>query len=371
MPTPLEEVLFEQIEAGGPIRLDHYMDLCLSHPEHGYYAQHQAIGGAQDSDKPGDFITAPEVSQMFGEMLAVWVVSTWSALGSPGQLNLIELGPGRGTLMADMLSVLKNQSELMAGLNLYVVDVNAQRWQEKLGDYQVKRIDTLEDLDNQSPTIVVGNEFLDALPIRQFLRMGEVQEGAEKAQPSWAETYVYHHKDEGPGKGPGHLALCQSLAALPGGLKVADDIEVFELNSQASRWADQIAARIKACGGAGLFIDYGYYHAPGQSTLQALRQHQSVDPLSTPGKADITALVDFSMLKAAATAGGCVVSDIVPQADFLRALGIDQRSADLARANPERAVELGQQLHRLTADDQMGQLFKAFSFWSLPKPPVE
>jgi len=348
--TPLERILREQIDQMGPIRLDRFMDLCLTHPDHGYYSQASAIGG--DSNQ-GDFVTAPEVSQMFGEMIAVWIVSTWQALGQPERLNLIELGPGRGTMLADIMSVLKGQTALMAGLKLFVLDASDTRWREKLATYDVTPLNDLQDLDTNAPMIVIGNEFFDALPVRQFVRIGD----DENAQ--WGETHVYA-ADDG-------LGLCQTITALPSMLadEKALELEVLEHCAAAGFIVDTLAAKLREARGGALFLDYGYHHSPGQSTLQAVRDHQKVDPLSEPGETDLTTLVNFGMLRDAARAAGCHVSDITNQGDFLRALGIDQRSVDLATANPARAKEIGGQLHRLTADEEMGVLFKALSFWHI------
>lgn len=349
-PTPLEQILREQIDHLGPIRLDRFMDLCLTHPEHGYYSQASAIGG--DSNQ-GDFITAPEVSQMFGEMIAVWIMSTWQALDQPDQLQLVELGPGRGTMMSDIMSVLKNQSALMSGLKLFVMDASETRWRDKLSSYHVTPLTDLQELDTSAPMIVIGNEFFDALPVRQFVRIGEGQDA------QWGETHVYA-SDEG-------LGLCQTITALPAMLadEQALELEVLEHCAAAGFIVDTLAAKLREARGAALFLDYGYHHSPGQSTLQAVRGHEKVDPLSQPGETDLTTLVNFGMLKDAARAAGCQVSDITNQGDFLRALGIDQRSVDLAKANPDRAKEIGGQLHRLTADEEMGVLFKALSFWHI------
>ena len=172
------------------------MDLCLTHPEHGYYSQASAIGG----DSNQDFITAPEVSQMFGEMIAVWIMSTWQALNQPDQLQLVELGPGRGTMMSDIMSVLKNQSALMSGLKLFVMDASETRWRDKLSSYDVTPLNDLEDLDTSIPMVVIGNEFFDALPVRQFVRIGEGQRLNGAKHTSMRRMKV---------------GLCQTITALP------------------------------------------------------------------------------------------------------------------------------------------------------------
>ena len=175
VPTPLEQILREQIDHLGPIRLDRFMDLCLTHPEHGYYSQASAIGG--DSNQ-GDFITAPEVSQMFGEMIAVWIMSTWQALNQPDQLQLVELGPGRGHHDVRYHECLKKPVSLMSGLKLFVMDASETRWRDKLSSYDVTPLNDLEDLDTSIPMVVIGNEFFDALPVRQFVRIGEGPRGS-------------------------------------------------------------------------------------------------------------------------------------------------------------------------------------------------
>ena len=208
------------------------------------------------------------------------------------------------------------------------MDASETRWRDKLSSYDVTPLNDLEDLDTSIPMVAIGNEFFDALPVRQFVRIGEGQDA------QWGETHIYA-SDEGwacakPIQRPAMLADEQTL-----------ELEVLEHCAAAGFIVDTLAAKLREARGAALFLDYGYHHSPGQSTLQAVRGHEKVDPLSQPGETDLTTLVNFGMLKDAARAAGCQVSDITNQGDFLRALGIDQRSVDLAKANqigPRKSV---------------------------------
>ena len=321
-----------------------YMELCLVHPLHGYYATRDPLGAA------GDFVTAPEISQMFGEMIGAWIASMWQAMGRPA-FRLVEFGPGRGTLMADALRVLTAAGAREAA-DLWLVETSP-----RLRAEQASRLpgaswaDRLDDV-REGPVVLIGNEFLDALPVRQFL----------KSREGWRERLV--------GLRDGDLAWGLS-DPLPGG----DEAPVAawrEVSPAAEAVTAAIARRLAAAPGAALVIDYGYRATdrPPGFTLQAVRAHARTDPLDCPGEADLTWLIDFDALARALAADGATVR-IAEQRAFLARLGIGQRAAALARARPEQADAIADALERLTGRDAMGTLFKAAAAVSpgLPPPP--
>lgn len=340
----VEALIRGEIAATGPMSVARYMELCLAHPQHGYYATRDPLGAA------GDFVTAPEISQMFGEMLGAWVAAVWQAMGRPA-FRLVELGPGRGTLMADALRVLA-----MAGARdaaeIWLVETSPPLRAE-----QARRIPgarwaaRLEDVP-EGPCIVLANEFLDALPVRQFLKSPE----------GWRERMV--------GIIGGRLAWGLS-DPLPGA-EDAPEASWRELSPALDAVAAGIARRLAAAPGAALIIDYGYSAAdrPPGFTLQAVRDHARADPLEAPGEADLTWLIDVDAL-CRALAGQGATARATTQGALLARLGIGQRAAALARAQPARADEIADALDRLTAAGAMGTLFKAATAVSpgLPMPP--
>ena len=314
--------------------LSTYMRLCLTHPRDGYYKTRDPLGPA------GDFITAPEVSQMFGELVGAWALMHWHVLGKPTAFDLVELGPGRGTLMADALRVFEKDPEAKAALSVVLLEtspalIKLQR--DKLADYSPRWIHEISELSGAGkPLIVIANEFFDALPVHQYLRDGQV----------WRERMIGLQDGE----------LSWGLAgARPLG-RVARDVDWVEHSPLTDVILDQIAARLASQTGAALIADYGFTagNRPPGPTLQALRRHQPTDPLSTPGQADLTWLPDFDRIRERLGPG----TQVTEQGAFLARLGIGRRAAELARANPERANALADDLERLTDPGQMGTLFK-------------
>ncbi|MEM7745205.1 MAG: SAM-dependent methyltransferase [Pseudomonadota bacterium] len=335
----LEEIIRREIAQSGPISVARYMELCLAHPEHGYYTTRDPFG------RSGDFTTAPEISQMFGEMIGVWVASVWQSMGC-APFRLIELGPGRGTLMADVRRVLSQ-----AG-------VTPETWLVELSPVlrteQARRVPDArwaEDLSTipAGPSIVVANEFFDALPVRQYVMA-----------PDGAREVLVGIADEG--------ALTFGLA--PRTTETAPDVDWDEQSPAGRAVARQIAERLNASVGGALIIDYGFTVAdrPSGPTLQAVRGHQKVGPLETPGRADLTTLVDFDRL----------AGDLAPlqswaaeQGEFLVRLGIGMRAEVLAKQDPTQTECIASALERLTMPDAMGRLFKVLATMSpgLPTPP--
>ena len=338
--TPLGRLIVDEIHRSGPMSIARYMELCLLHPQHGYYATRDPFGAA------GDFTTAPEISQMFGELLGLCLAQAWLDQGQPVPFTLAEIGPGRGTLMADLrraIRIVPGMAEA-AQLHLRAASAHVRAVQARtLG--QVIHLDAVAGLP-QAPLFLIANEFFDALPIQQF----------QRGPQGWAERLI-GVGDAGAlsfGLGP------PMQVDLPGATG-----DVVERCPAAPAIVREIAARIAVHGGVALFVDYGGWNGRGD-TFQALAAHKPVDPLAQPGMADLTAHVDFAALAAAADAAGCAFG-YTTQGALLRALGIGERAARLA-ARGDRGAEVA--ARRLTDSAEMGELFKALAIWpkSAPAP---
>jgi NADH dehydrogenase [ubiquinone] 1 alpha subcomplex assembly factor 7 len=344
--TPLAELLARRIAADGPLTIAAYMAEALGHPAHGYYITRDPLGAT------GDFTTAPEISQMFGEMIGAWCAERWQAMGRPDPVLLVELGPGRGTLMADALRVLERVPGLATALRLHLVETSPAlraRQRAALGARPAHWHDRLDSVPD-GPLLLVANEFFDALPIRQLVR----------TEAGWAERCVGLAPD-GRGLAFVHDGATAPLL-VPPALRDAPAGSVVELCPAGAAVAAAIGARLAAAGGAALIIDYGYAGPACGDTLQAVRAHRHADILAEPGLADLTAHVDFAALARAAEGAGCRGHGPVGQGDFLKALGIGLRAEQLRRlATPAQARDIEAALARLTGDDQMGRLFKVLA----------
>ena len=337
MASPLHAILARVIRADGPIGLDRYMALCLSHPEHGYYATRDPLGAR------GDFVTAPEISQMFGELIGAWAAVLLAGMSGPTKPCLVELGPGRGTLMSDALRALKAAG---VGFDLHLVETSPvlrALQAERLAEARPTFHDHVASLP-EAPLLVVANEFFDALPVRQFVR----------TSLGWCERRV------GLG-GDGALAFGLDPEPDPQITAEAPEGAVLTVPGAALTAMRDLARRLVRDGGALLAIDYGHDRAGFGDTLQAVAGHRFADPLARPGEADLTVHVDFSALGRAAAAEGAAVHGPVPQRDFLLALGLEARAARLeARASAAQAAAIAAAVARLTDPDPrgMGALFK-------------
>ena len=348
--TPLGAEIATLVRETGPIGIDRYMALCLGHPVHGYYRTRDPLGPR------GDFTTAPEISQMFGELIGVWIASVWAAMGAPAPLRLVELGPGRGTLMADALRALRTVAPT-ATVDLHLVETGP-----------VLRAAQAETLAGAAPTwhddvaavppgpaIVVANEFFDCLPVRQFVRTAR----------GWCERLVGLSDD----------ALAFGLAPDPNPAIAAAAAEgaVITLPAVALDLTRALARRIRDQGGALLVIDYGHVRPGFGDTLQAVAGHRFVGPLDAPGEADLTVHVDFPALGRAASEVGAAIHGPVDQRVFLDALGLSARAARLmARATPAQADAIAAASRRLTdpSPGGMGSLFKAMAITQPGLPPL-
>ena len=341
-PTLAEQIEL-QIRTSGPMSVATYMGLCLTHPSKGYYRTADPLGAK------GDFITAPEISQMFGELIGFFFVNLWQQMGSPRAFTLLELGPGRGTLMADMLRVACRAEGFRDALDLRLFETNPALIAEqnaRLEPYDPKWIDGFDKV-GEGPLLVVANEFFDALPIRQFVR----------AADGWHERMV--------GLSDGRLSFGLSPTPIPPGampeaVAGAETNAVLEVGLAGGEVMNRLARTVATQGGAILVVDYGYGRTQTGETLQGVRRHQSADVLDAPGEADLSAHVDFEALGNVAAKAGLTVQPLATQGRFLIGLGINERAKALSGANPGSAADIAAARDRLVAPEQMGELFKAF-----------
>lgn len=353
--TALGDHLKRLIRQNGPISIATFMGEALAHAEHGYYTNRDPLGAK------GDFVTAPEISQIFGELIGVWLIDAWERQGSPTQITLCELGPGRGTLMADILRAARVRPNFLAAAQIHFVEVSPTlraRQEQALGGVHKATWHThLASVPQDRPTLIVANEFFDALPVRQFIR----------GEKHWHERNVGLDGDR--------LVFGITKDSVPEGLvpaslRNAPAGSLVETRPAADSIIGEIAARCRSSGAA-LLIDYGYErHAVGD-TFQAMKAHAYTEPLLEPGEADLTAHVDFEALTIAAQHAGASVHGPATQAAFLTALGINLRAERLAGLNPAKASAIQKDVERLTSPLQMGSLFKVLALLpqGAPRPP--
>jgi SAM-dependent MidA family methyltransferase len=348
--TELGAELARLIRRDGPLPVAEFMRLCLSHPHHGYYRTRQAVGAT------GDFVTAPEISQIFGELIGLWAAEIWMSMGQPPSVRLVELGPGRGTLMADALRAIERiVPAFRHAIDLHLVEINEPLQRQQATSLAGSSPCWHDDVDSvlPGPLIIIANEFFDALPVRQVVRAGSVWR--ERVVAWEGERFVF---------ALGNPVQDPHVEAPDGG--------VVEIAPERERYAAKLAARIVAQGGAALVIDYGAPVSGIGDTLQAVRAHKKVDPLFEPGLADLTTHVDFARLAHAAKDVGAATYGPLPQARLLQRLGIAARAAVLLRrATESQAGEIDAAVHRLIGADEMGTLFQALAFAhpTLPTPP--
>jgi len=325
------------------------MELCLMHPKHGYYVSRDPLGRA------GDFTTAPEVAQMFGELLGLWAASVWKAIGSPPVLRLVELGPGRGTMMADVLRALRVLPPLYQSLSIHLVEINSVLRDKQAsilsGVRNIAWHDTIDGIP-EGPAVILANEYFDVLPIHQVVRR----------ENGWHERVVDLDDD-------GELifdAAAEPIprfdVLLPPLVRAAPVGAVFEWRPDAEIM--KIASRVRDQDGAALIIDYGHMRSDAGDTFQAIARHSFTDPLKAPGQADVTAHVDFQALARAAEDLGARVHGPVTQGEFLKRIGIETRAVTLmAKATPEVSEDISGALKRLTDSGRggMGSMFKVLA----------
>ncbi len=357
-PSPLEERIKLLIRRNGPISIEDYMTDALSHPHEGYYMTRHAIG------KDGDFTTAPEISQVFGELIGLWLVQSWHDLGSPNRFNLVELGPGRGVLMDDILRAARLRPEFIKACSIYLVETSG-----RLRHEQKKRLtlhkeahihwaDKFEDIPD-APTLVIANEFFDCLPIQQY----------QKTKTGWHERMIgLDHNNNltfelapAPSKPAHPLGYDQPVSTCntPNDPQPAKDDDILEISPSAKKITKVIAQFLSKNNGRALFIDYGHYSSAYGDTFQSIRDHQFWPPLQSPGKADLTAHVDFQQIAETSLHEGIGVYGPLAQGPFLDRLGISYRVETLSRGKTEEEIiTLRDGVSRLISPNQMGELFK-------------
>jgi NADH dehydrogenase [ubiquinone] 1 alpha subcomplex assembly factor 7 len=344
----LRQRLVRLIEATGPITLAQYMHVCMADPRHGYYATREAIGAA------GDFITAPQVSQMFGELVGIWCAAAWQAMGAPERFVLAEAGPGLGTLMDDALRATRavpgfRDAALVQFIETSPAMIAAQRARLSHHGAQIEWKSRVEDLAD-GPLILVANEFLDVLPIRQFVKSGKL----------WRERCIGIDTQENLASVLGPALADPSI--LPRGHEVEPDGAVFEHSPAREAWVETLSERIAQTGGAALLIDYGHAISGFGDTFQAIKAHTHADPLARPGLSDLTSHVDFAALTLSAERGGAMVSPVMTQGDFLSAMGMAERAARLGAGKSQGEQEnIRAAAERLVLPGHMGTLFKVIA----------
>jgi SAM-dependent MidA family methyltransferase len=343
----LKDRLRAEIADSGPIGVDVFMGRCLHDPLDGYYATRPALGEA------GDFITAPMVSQMFGELIGLWLAQAWIDAGAPTRALLVEAGPGDGTLMSDIRRAATVAPGFLAACELWLIETSPPlraRQAARLAGAGPRWSSSLAELPRDAPIFLVANELLDCLPARQF----------QRTERGWAERVVGLGSDG---------ALVFGLRPAVGCFPDAPVGAVVERSAAQTAFVAELAGRIARQSGVALLIDYGGADAAPGDTLQALAGHLKVDPLENPGEADLTIHADFAAVLEAARDTGARAG-LLTQGDFLRRLGIQARAERLAASRPEKAATIARQLDRLVGPDQMGELFKAAAIWAGAPPPA-
>ena len=332
--TPLDHIIRERIALDGPMRVSDFMQICLLHPEHGYYVKNPAFG------VQGDFITAPEISQMFGELLGLCLAQSWIDQGAPADFYLLELGPGRGTLMSDILRATRSVPGLQRAAEITLLEASEsmqKRQKETLSGYHVNWILSLDELA-EKPIFVVANEFFDALPMRQYMRVGD----------AWHERLIGLKDNE---LEFGLSPIAQTGDYLHARLHDTQDGDIVEVSEPTQSIIDQLSKRIDTHRGCALIIDYGDWTSKGD-TLQAVLDHKYSDALQALGDADLTAHVDFEQI---AHASHCQVSKMCTQQDLLERLGISHRTQTLvtSASNETQKNDVLSAYRRLTHEEEM------------------
>lgn len=347
-------LLRERIGDAGPLTIAEYMETALTDPTHGYYTGRDPLGA------DGDFITAPEISQIFGELCGLWLAVAWQNMGAPDSVTLVELGPGRGTLMSDIVRATENIPGFADAIRIHLVEASpalrsAQEATLAEHDLAVPPMwhDRFENVP-EGPMLLVANEFFDAMPIRQLMRTRDY----------WLERCV--DTDPDPDKETLGYVLVpprdKDALIVPPGLEEGENGEFIEICPAGQTIAHAIGKRLADHGGVALVIDYGHAESAAGETLQAVKNHEFHDVLVDPGEADLTAHVDFAALSHAAFTGGAQAWGPIPQGHFLAALGIETRAhALMSTASAEQQHEIESGAKRLVDPEQMGSLFKVMA----------
>lgn len=345
--SALRQTIADLIRATGPLPVSAYMAMCLYDPRHGYYMTRNPLGA------DGDFTTAPEVSQMFGELVGVWLIEMWRQSGRPERSLFAEIGPGRGTLSRDLLrTISKLEPRLLDHSDFFLIETSPEltRVQAKAVGNGPRWAGSVSKLPAGRPLFIVGNELLDAVPVRQLVR----------TEAGWQERCVGLDGNDRLVfvTAPGPI----DVTGLPVSARLVPKDTIFEISPAREALVQLIAERIAADGGAALFIDYGHLESAAGDTFQAMQDHAFADPLANPGNADLTSHVDFAALTGIALQAG-LKTRTTTQGDFLLSLGLLERASQLGanRSQPEQD-RIRHDVERLAAPDQMGQLFKVLAF---------
>lgn len=347
--TALKQRLITMIQASGPISVATYMDLCLHDRRQGYYATRPGLGE--------DFITAPEISQIFGELIGVWLANEWSALGQPERFNLIEIGPGRGTLMADAWRAARSAPAFCDAAQLHFVEpspVLRASLADRFSDLGPVFLDQFEDIPRDVPVLTVANEWLDCLPVQQYVRVGE----------AWHERVI--GLDEA-----GELAFGLNADPLPPDISPDQTLDTLEVQPGLKTLSETLADLFSQTPGRALLIDYGPAGSAPSDTLRSYKSGAQIDPLAAPGESDLTCDVDFARLERLCQSADLSVSGPLSQSAFLLRLGAEARLNQLAKAHPETAQELYEGIRKLTDPAEMGERFQAICIsHSGLEPPI-
>jgi NADH dehydrogenase [ubiquinone] 1 alpha subcomplex assembly factor 7 len=354
--NPLAQRIARMIRMSGPLPVSAFMTLALHDPQSGFYASREAIGAQ------GAFITAPEISQIFGELLGLWCAQLWNDQGCAENPSLVELGPGRGTLISDALHALRSVPALLDTLDVVLVEASPkmediQRAQLRDAPASVSWVRQWSEIAQDRPLFLLANEFLDALPVRQFVT----------TERGWCERVVVVSEDSlGFALSPIPVPL-----AIPAWRGTAEPGAVYEISPAAGALVEDISSAVSAQGGGALFIDYGHVGEGFGDTLQAVAEHRPVDVLASPGEVDISVHVDFTAMAESARRGGGRVWGPVAQSKFLRTLGIDLRADKLSATDSIHASGIRSAVTRLTDPNAMGALFKVMAVTAAdaPRPP--
>lgn len=348
----LKKRIVDLIDALGPLPVAEYMTLCLSDEQHGYYMTRNPFG------RGGDFTTAPEISQMFGELVGAWLVEMWQRLGRPEQPLFAEIGPGRGTLAKDIARTFDRlEPKLRANSDFYLIETSSRLgWQQATtlegtsGTFKWEK--TIDALPSGRPLLIVGNELFDAIPLRQFV----------KASEGWRERCVGLDSDDRLQFVAGRTMIEPAL--LPPADATTPEGAIFEIAPAREALMQKIAERIAAGGGAALFFDYGHLASGFGDTFQAMRGHAFANPLETPGEADLTSHVDFAALAATVWSAG-LAPYLTTQGKFLTAMGLLERAGRIgANRSAHEQESIRQDVQRLAGPEAMGELFKVIAFAS-------
>ena len=359
MKTELVNRLAERIHSGGPVSIGVFLTEVLFDPRGGFYATKDPIGAGED------FITAPEVSQMFGELIGLWLAGCWQNMGAPNPVQLVEFGPGRGTMMKDILRAARAVPGFASALDVHLIEaspalINVQAGMLDSAPCTVNWAATLSEVPN-GPSLIIGNEYLDCLPVRQFVRQSD----------HWFERLVNANDN-------GQLSFVLSdvpasaaeIEMIPPALRDADEGALVEVRPAIVPLMAELSERFENAAGIALFIDYGPALSEPGDTLQAIARHNKVDPLAAPGTADLTTRVDFAEIARAAKDAGLRTAGPMTQGNWLKGLGLEYRAADLMRKNPSQKNKLARQVHRLLDEAEMGALFKVMAIYpeGVPAP---